>query len=149
MEGVGDLSSAESSQALLWEMQFDSWSAAYGGLQELPPALFFASLKRTMYFSMASAPALAITGLSQVTLNLVHSRLYTSAHKINLLKPGQLCKTSRQTKLRQIHKINCLSSLRPFKNVALLADEISSVSVYLQYKTEWRPILEIICKVIC
>lgn len=56
--------------------------------------------QRTMHFAMASAPALAITALSQVTLNLVHSRLCTSAHKINLLKPGQLCKTSRQTKLR-------------------------------------------------
>lgn len=56
--------------------------------------------QRTMHFAMASAPALAITDLSQVTLNLVHSRLCTSAQKINLLKPGQLFKTSRQTKPR-------------------------------------------------
>lgn len=71
-----------------------------GGCRSCLPQHKKRTRQRTMHFAMASAPALAITDLSQVTLNLVHSRLCTSAHKINLLKPGQLCKTSRQTKPR-------------------------------------------------
>lgn len=118
-------------------MQFDSSGAAYRGLQELPPTAQESNKTKNNAFCYGSAPALAITALSQVTLNLVHSRLCTSAHKINLLKPGQLCKISRQTKLRHTKLIvsNCFSSLRPFENVALLADEISSASVYLQYNS--------------
>lgn len=101
--------------------------------------------QRTMHFAMASAPALAITALSQVTLNLVHSRLCTSAHKINLLNNfGQLDNFVRHPDKQNSDRYtklivsNCFSSLRPFGNVALLADEISSASVYLQYKTKKR-----------
>lgn len=59
-----------------------------GGCRSCLPHHKKRTTQRTMDFPMANAPALAITGLSQVTLNLVHSRLCTSAHKINLLKPG-------------------------------------------------------------
>lgn len=93
--------SADSSQPLLWEpLQLDSQGAAYGGLQEVAPMRKKRTRQRTMSSAKANALALAISDLSVVTLNLVHSRLCTSAHKINLFKPGQLHSASRQTKPR-------------------------------------------------
>lgn len=78
------------------EKQLDSQRTAYGRL----PLHKKRTRQRTMSSAEVKALALAIYSLSQGTLNLVHSRLCTSAYKISVFKPGQLCSASRQTKLR-------------------------------------------------